>query len=208
MPPGLTQRQHLDALLKEGAVWRMRDLAQQGITAATVRRAVAEGAVAQIARGVYRHPRAAYVRGERYAELVARVPGAVICLHSAAEFHQFGDVVPSHVWAAIPNSQKPPVVDWPPFRPVQWRSEAAFSVGVEEHLICGVRVRITSAARTVVDMLRMASTVGEDRALDCLRDYLRQRRSAEELTATAEALGVSTKLAQYLRVYSHIARPP
>lgn len=188
-------------------MWRMRDLAQQGITAATVRRAVAEGAVAQIARGVYRHPRAPYVRGERFAELVARVPAALICLNSAAEFHSFGDVEVSHVWAAIPFSQKPPILDGPPFRPIRWRSEAALEVGVEEHQICGVRVRITGAARTVVDMLRMRSIVGEDLALDCLRHYHRQRRSADELTATAEALGVTTKLAQYLRVYSHIARP-
>lgn len=189
-------------------MWRMRDLAQVGITAATVRRAVADGAVAQIARGVYRHPQAPWVRGERYAELVARVPAAIICLHSAAEFHEFGDVVPDRVWAAIPNSQKPPVIDWPPFRPVRWRSEAALVVGVEKHRICGVSVHITGAARTVVDMLRMTSTVGEDRALDCLRDYLAQRRPAEELTATAEALGVARKLEQYLRAYTHLARPP
>lgn len=89
---------------------------------------------------------------------------------------------------------------------VHWRDPAAFEVGVEEKVVSGVTVRTTGPARTVVDMLRMSSVVGEDRALECLRDYLDGSEPVAELQATAAALGVGKRLAPVLRVASALAR--
>lgn len=89
---------------------------------------------------------------------------------------------------------------------VHWRDPAAFEVGIEEKTVSGVPVRLTGPARTVVDMLRMSSIVGEDRALECLRDYLDDRGPVGELQATADALGAGRRLAPMLRVASALAR--
>lgn len=89
---------------------------------------------------------------------------------------------------------------------VHWRDPAAFEVGIEERTVSGVPVRLTNPARTVVDMLRMSSVVGEDRALECLRDYLDGNEPVGELRAVADALGVGRRLAPMLRVASALAR--
>jgi predicted transcriptional regulator of viral defense system len=208
VPADGTQRERLEALLADGTMWRMRDLESLGITGAAVRRAVKAGAIAEVSRGVYRKLGAEHVHGEYLAQLCARVSNAVVCLFSAAEFHGLGNVSPRSIWIAIPNTQTPPKTDWPPYRVVRWRSHAALATGVETHRICGIDVRITNASRTVVDMLRMSSTVGEDRALDCLSAYPRDPQSLAELVAIASELNVSRKLGEYIRAYTHLVRPP
>jgi predicted transcriptional regulator of viral defense system len=199
--------------MADGSVRRMREIEAAGITAATVRRAVDQGLVTTISRGLYRRSGAEPVRGERLAQLVARVPNAVICLLSAAEFHGLGNLHSDEVWGAIPNGGRNPKPDWPPFRAVRWRAQEAREIGVETHDISGVQVRITNPARAVVDMLRMASTVGENRALDCLRDFATKTRDDSppsdsndafaEVAAISEALGVARRLQVYLRIYGH-----
>lgn len=185
----------------------MRDLAAMGITAATVRRAVATGDVVMVSRGVYRRTGAPSVPHQDLAEVAVRIPDAVICLFSAADFHDLGLDKPEKVWTAMRNSQKPPRMEWPALRVVQWRSPDAFEIGIETHEICGVPVQITSAARTVVDMLKMSATLGEEAALDCMRAYFQQELGADELLGIADQLGLAKRLAPYLRAYAHIARP-
>ena len=146
LPPTATQRERLEELIADGSVWRMREIEAAGITAATVRRAVDQGLLTAVSRGLYRRTGAEPVRGERLAQLVARVPNAVICLLSAAEFHGLGGIHSDEVWGAIPNGGRNPKPDWPPFRAVRWRADEAREIGVEAHEICGVAVRIATAA--------------------------------------------------------------
>ena len=202
----MTQLERLRGLLAEGEIWRMGALADAGVTATTVRRAVAAQLVEQVSRGVYRRLGAPHVAGTHLAEALVRVPRGLICLHSAAQAHGLGDETTNRTWVAVPHGCHPPRVEWPPMRFVHWRDPAAFEVGVEEKVVSGVTVRTTCPARTVVDMLRMSSVVGEDRALECLRDYLDGSEPVAELQATAAALGVGRRLAPVLRVASALAR--
>jgi predicted transcriptional regulator of viral defense system len=195
----VTQLVRLGELLADGAVWRMRDLVDRGITAATVRRAVASGVVHAVSRGVYRLADAPAVPHAHLAEALLRIPRGLVCLHSAAVLHSLGDVAPARTWIAIPYGAKAPRLEWPPVRIVRWRSDAPFTVGVEERTVCGVAVRATGAARTVVDMLRMSATVGEDRALGCLRDFVAGGGAPGELGPVADAFGVGKRLAPYIK---------
>lgn len=177
----------------------MSALTALGVTATTVRRAVAAGIVEQMSRGTYRIAGAPHEEAMHLAEALVRIPRGIICLHSAAQVHGLGDHAPARVWVALPNRLHPPRLDWPPIRFVLWRGDAAFQVGVEEREICGVAVRITAPSRTVVDMLRMRSTVGEETALRCLRDYFGMGHSAAALVACATALGVGDRLSPLLK---------
>jgi len=74
----------------------------------------------------------------------------------------------------------------------------ALTDGIEEHDVEGVRARITSPARTVVDCFKFRSKVGVDVAVEALRDYRRLRKgSADELWRQAEHL----RLAKVMRPY-------
>jgi predicted transcriptional regulator of viral defense system len=190
----------LETLLGDGSIWRLKDLVAAGIPAAIVRRGVAAGTVEAVSRGVYRHPDAEFTRGQSFAEVVARVPHGVICLLSAAAYHGLTDEIPLAVWLGIPNNRQAPRAMWPAIRVVQWRNPAAFKVGLGREEICGVRVRITDPARTVVDMIRMRSTVGEDVAFESLRSYAAQGGSPRTLRSIADRMGLGRMMTPYVQV--------
>ncbi len=195
----MTQLERMEGLLSDGSVWRMSALVGQGVAAATVRRALAAGTVEAIARGVYRLRRAPRADGLDLAGIASRVPGGLVCLHSAAEFHGLGDVACKRAWIAILHTQAVPRFEWPPVRFLRWRNPERFDVGVEERIIAGVNVRMTGAARTVVDMLALPELADEGRALACLRDFVSVRRGVGELPIIAERLGVGRKISPFLK---------
>jgi hypothetical protein len=60
-------------------------------------------------------------------------------------------------------------MDYPPLRIVRLSGEA-LTVGVEDHVIDGVPVRVTSVARTVADCFKFRNKIGLDVALEALQE--------------------------------------
>jgi len=183
----------------------MSELVGLDVTAATVARAVHSGRVERLSRGVFRAADARMGQHVDVASAASRVPRGVVCLYSAASIHEMGDETPHEVWMAIGARDHAPRLDWPSIRPVRWRSSKAFDVGVETRVMEGVSVRVTSPARTALDMLRMRTTVGEDRALETLRDFVAAGGSMPEIGALAERLGWSSAVSSYLKAFSYMA---
>jgi hypothetical protein len=78
-------------------------------------------------------------------------------------------------------------------------SGAARSHGVETRTIEGVKVKLTTAAKTVADCFRYRRRVGLDVALAALRDYLGKHRGGIDLlVAAARADRVYTVVRPYL----------
>lgn len=206
-PCCISQQRRLETLVADGSVWRLKDLARHGITAVTVARALARGALERVSRGTYRRHGVQYVFGSELAEIIARAPRGIACLFSAAAFHRLGTVEPPESWLALPHATRPPRIEWPPVRWVFWRPELAFRIGITERLICGVTVRLTDPVRTVVDMLRTSRTVGEDRALEVLRDYLAGGGSMPALQTMADQFRVGRLVRPYLKAFAYLGRP-
>ena len=82
-----------------------------------------------------------------------RVPRGVICLLTALRFHSIGTQNPVDVWLAVDRKAQRPVVAGLPVSVVRF-SGAALHEGVEEHVIEGVTVRVTNAAKTVADCFK------------------------------------------------------
>ena len=81
------------------------------------------------------------------------------------------------------------------------------NAGVKEHLIDGVPVRITTPAKTVVDLFRYRQSAGKryrkspglNLALEGLREALRQRKATpSEIARYAEEGGVWKVVRPYL----------
>ncbi len=73
----------------------------------------------------------------------------------------------------------------------------------QDRSILGVRVRLTSPARTVVDCFRYRNKIGLDVALEALREVVRARTaSVDEIMRAAEVTRARTIMRTYLEALS------
>jgi predicted transcriptional regulator of viral defense system len=127
-----------------------------------------------------------------------RVPRGVVCLLSALLFHRLTTQLPSDVWLALPPKARRPKA-----APVSLRlvhvSGKALTAGVEEHEIEKVRVKIYSPAKTVADCFKFRNKVGQDVALEALRECWRERKATmDELWRYAKICRVANVMRPYL----------
>ena len=74
-----------------------------------------------------------------------------------------------------------------------------YQVGIEEHKIEGVEVKVYSPAKTVADCFFYQKTVGLDVAIEALRDTWRKRKATmDELYHFAEVRNIKSVMLPYL----------
>jgi predicted transcriptional regulator of viral defense system len=126
------------------------------------------------------------------------VPGEGICLLSALRFHGLTTQAPFEVWLAIENKALAPKLEYPPLRIVRF-SGVALTEGVEEHIVDGVTIRITSVAKTVADCFKYRNKIGLDVALEALRDSWHEKRmTSDEIWHYAKVCRVANVMRPYL----------
>jgi predicted transcriptional regulator of viral defense system len=80
---------------------------------------------------------------------------------------------------------------------------AAFTEGVETHIIAGYPVKITSLDRTIVDCFKYRNLVTLELCLEALRERMKTpRRSLQNLHRFAAKMGVSRIIQPYLEALS------
>lgn len=175
-----------------------QDLGAAGIPRVCLTRAVRNGQLDRLGRGVYGLPGRAVTEHSFLAEVALRAPRGVVCLLSALRFHELTTQAPFEVWLAIGNKAAAPKIDYPPLRIVRF-SGAALTEGVEEHRIDGVPVRITNVAKTVADCFKFRNKIGLDVALEALREAWREKRmTGDDLLAMAKVCRVANVMRPYL----------
>jgi predicted transcriptional regulator of viral defense system len=201
MSPSSTKVMSLLRLAKRGPV-RARDLDAAGIPRAYLRRLSDRGILERADRGVYRLVDAQTNELSSLAEVAKRVPHATICLLSALQLHGMTTEVPHAVWVLIHRHARSPKVTSPTLEVVR-ASGAALERGVETRVIDGVRVRVTSPAKTVADCFRYRRHVGLEVALTALKEYLRKRKgSVDTLVEAAQADRIYAFMRPYLEAYA------
>lgn len=177
---------------------RPRDLEAHGITRAVLARLVREGLVVREGRGIYVAAGHEPTADHTLALVAKRVPEAVFCLLTALRFHGLTTQSPAEVWIALPGKARRPQLESPRLRVARF-SDAALRAGVEEHRVEGVRVRVTTPARTVADCFKYRNKIGIDVAVEALRDFSRKHRGgASELARHARTCRVTRVLQPYL----------
>ncbi|HNW92101.1 MAG TPA: type IV toxin-antitoxin system AbiEi family antitoxin [bacterium] len=196
-----TQRQNIQSLApKLPVIFRPRNLEEQGVSRDRLRGFLRRGEVERIGRGLYRAAKASAGAdaNESLAIVCARAPRAVVCLLTALRFHGIGTQTPRAVWIAISRASRKPVIPHVPVRVVRF-SPAMLRYGIEMHTIQGVEVRITSPARTVVDLFRYRKKLGIDVAIEALKDAVASKRvRPQDLRLAAEAGRVAVVMRPYL----------
>jgi predicted transcriptional regulator of viral defense system len=121
-----------------------------------------------------------------------------VCLLSALQFHELTTQWPPEVWIAVDRKGAKPTINALPVRVVRF-SGAALRAGVEERQIEGVTVRVTNPAKTVADCFKYRNKLGQDVALEALRDCWRKRKAtADELWQYAKVCRVAKVMRPYM----------
>lgn len=191
------------ALLQRNGLTRLSEFRRAGITAATISRLEATGAITRLARGLYQLADADVDANHTLAEASKLVPKGVICLISALAYHGLTDQIPARVWLAIGSKDWRPRLTYPPMRFAHYSAEQLES-GIERHRIDGVSVPIFSAAKTVADMFRYRRTVGLRVAIEGLREAIRERKATPaEIARYAADAGVWKIMESYVSALTH-----
>ena len=181
---------------------RPRDVEALGIAREFLLRLYRRGLLVRQARGVYALPQTPVTEHHSLAMAAKRVPRGVICLLSALRFHGLTTQNPHEVWIAIDHKARKPSVEPPALRVVRF-SGRALAEDVEEPEIEGVRVRVTSAAKTVADCFKFRSKVGTELAIQALRECFREKKaSMDELWEAAKICRVANIMRPYMESLS------
>jgi predicted transcriptional regulator of viral defense system len=189
-------------LARTKGVARARDFDDVGVPRVYLKRLTDEGVLVRAGRGIYHLADADLSASHSLAEAASSAPRGVVALLSALQFHELTTQTPHQVWMLMPSKA------WVPTNPpVQLRvlraSEASLAAGVEHHLIDGVRVPITSPAKTIADCFKYRNKIGADIAIEALRDALRQKKaSRNDIWKMAEIDRVATVIKPYLEAHS------
>ncbi len=130
------------------------------------------GMIMRESRGLYR---LADIEPGSYIDLTQvalRIPKGVICLISALSFHGLTTQIPHQIYVALPNDAEKPRLEYPPLR-LFWLSQKTYSIGIEDHELDGIAVKIYGIEKTIADCFKFRNKIGLDVALEALRDYRR-----------------------------------
>lgn len=176
----------------------MGEALQEGISRRTLYAMLDEGVVEKLSRGLYRLTSLPGLEAPDLVTVSARVPGGVVCLISALDFHGLTTQIPHAVDVALMRGTERPRVDFPPVN-TYWFSGAAFESGIETHTLDGRQVRIYGPEKSIADAFKYRNKLGLDVALEALRSWKEHRRvNMEVILEQARASRVHNVMRPYL----------
>jgi len=174
------------------------DFEKGGVSRAKLARLVEKGSLERIERGIYRRTDAAVTEFESLATASLIAPKAVVCLLSALQFHDLTTQNPFEVWLAIERDSHIPKVETVQTRIFRF-APSVYHIGIENHIVEGVTIKVYSAAKTVADCFYYQKTVGLDVAIEALQDAWRKRKATmDEIYHFAKIRRVDKTMMPYL----------
>ncbi|MDL2238229.1 hypothetical protein LJC56_10475 [Christensenellaceae bacterium OttesenSCG-928-K19] len=128
----------------------------------------------------------------------AIIPNGIICLQSAASYYDLTTINPISVYVAIPsNGMRPVLPSQPPIELVVTPARL-FTLGISEQDDSQSKLRIYNKERTICDFFRKRNQIGEDIAIEVLRNYMQGKRDLQRLFEYAEQFRIKTVLKPYV----------
>jgi predicted transcriptional regulator of viral defense system len=164
---------HKKVFEKHNGLLRVSEAIRLGIPEHIVYEMVQKGDLVKEARGVYRLADSDPLGNPDLVQVSLLVPKGVICLISALYFYEITTQIPHSVYVALPQNAGRPRMAYPPLE-VFWVTTSLHSVGVDEHVLDGVKVKIYNREKTIADCFKFRKRIGEEIALEALKDYVNQ----------------------------------
>jgi len=134
-----------------------------------------KGLIEPVARGLYRLKEIQALSNPDLTTVCSLYPNAVICLISALCFYQMTTQIPHSVYIAVRRNASVPTQDYPPIK-VCRLSDKFYNLGIDEHLIDGIKIKIYNLEKTLVDCFRFRNQIGLDIVIEALKIYKETRR--------------------------------
>ncbi|MBI1198312.1 MAG: transcriptional regulator [Phenylobacterium sp.] len=196
----MNHRERALSLTRARGIARARDFKAAGIPLVYLKRLTDAGDLARLARGLYQNPEGVGVDiAHDLAEAARLVPNGVVSLVSALRQHELTTQLPHAVWMTIPHKARTPSPAGVGLEIVRATGEA-LTAGVEHVQVEGVEVPIYGVAKTIADCFKHRRHVGEDVAIEALRDALRQRKTTpSELMKYAAIDRVASRMEPFIK---------
>lgn len=166
---------HAETLFrKHQGMLRTTQATSLGIAPRTLYQMRDDGALVELARGLFRLARLPSLSQPDLVTTALKVPKGVICLISALAYHDLTTQIPHQVDLALPAGTPAPQLTYPPIQVFHFSKES-YQSGIEAHEIDGVTVHIYSAEKTVVDCFKFRNQLGMEIVLEALKRY-RERK--------------------------------
>jgi predicted transcriptional regulator of viral defense system len=158
---------------EHNGVLRVLDAIKLGIPEYIVYEMQRRGELVREGRGLYRLADSQPLGNPDLVRVSMLIPKSVICLISALYFYEITTQIPYSVYIALPKNVGTPRIEYPPIE-VIWVVPSLHSIGVEEHTIDGVKMKIYNREKTIVDCFKFRKKVGDNVALEALKEYVKQ----------------------------------
>ena len=175
-----------------------KELHEAGYSNYKIRQMVSAGDLTNVNRKWYEN---AHYNGKinDFYVVSAYAEQGVVCLISAAVYHELSSERPNQIDVAIPrNVRIPESPDWPTMKFYRM-VEPRYSMGIVEVNEGGNSFRIYDREKTVCDVIYHRNKMGFEPAMEVLKRYVKQPdRDINRLIAYAKRLQVETTIKQYL----------
>lgn len=178
----------------------MSDALGKGISRYMLYKLLDEGFIIRVSRGVYRLAELPPISNLDLVTVSLRVKNAIVCLVSALAFHNLTTQIPHEVSIAIPRDSRKPALDYPPIKVFEF-AEKAYKIGVEEHILDGVKTKIYSPEKTLVDCFKYRNKIGMDIVIEAINLYKQRRKiKVNEILSYAKQCRVEKVMKPYLEM--------
>jgi len=193
-----TKRTYAENLFKKhGPILKSGKLREHGIYHRDIVELVDKGDIIKLKTG-------SYIWAEIQTEItdmdlvIRLIPFGVVCLQSAASYHELTLLNPLAITIAIPaNRTRTLLPDYPPVELVAYPIPS-FELGVIVEETEDSIIRVYDRERTVCDFFRKRKQLGEDLALSVLKEYMKGERNLQKLFDYAGMLHIKGVMKSYV----------
>jgi predicted transcriptional regulator of viral defense system len=180
---------------KNNGYSRMIDLKKAHIHTRTVANAVKDRIIEKVKPGLYKLIDFPWDEHNSFVDVYNSNKKAVICLLSAASYYELTTFNPPEVYVAVPNNTDRFTLHYPPIK-VFYFSDNNYEPGIETLETKSGIVKIYNKEKTICDLFRYMNKLGEDVAVESLKEYLKNRKkmNISKLLEYSEICGVKKKM--------------
>jgi len=190
----------LDEVFSKDVMLRSKELEERGVSRVRIAEFEKSGEIVKLDRGIYALPDFSPTENHSLALIGKLIPNARICLLSALSFHDLTTQLPFEAWIALRPKDRKPQIQYSPIRLSRF-SGASWELGIEDHEVEGVRIKVYSVAKTIVDLFRYRNKIGVDVAMEALREGWRKKRfEIDEINGLAKSCRMQKVMYPYLEL--------
>lgn len=189
---------------KHHSLLKTTDALQCGIQPRTLYAMRDQKIIEQLARGLFRLLSSANPAYQDLVIAAKKFPKGIICLLSALDFHGITSQIPHQIYIAYQQNWHQPKIEYPPIK-IFRLSETSFNLGIEQHILDGIKIKVYSPEKTLVDCFKFRNKIGLDVAIEALKLYWQKNKNPKTplITKYAKICHVDNIMRPYLETLSH-----